>query len=189
MRRDKPYGVIDFALTGLDYDALKNRLKKTDTGITYQPPKAGGRTKPDGTELKWEVTFPMGAERGNVPFWCQDVTPRDRRVSVAEASTTHPSGVLGIAGVIVEVREGSVNRLSLATAAITDTSSRDSDRYETDVPNAVKKLSKPSIRLQKATVDASKELSLTLVLQSPEHRPQPAIQERINDGLVSIAFE
>jgi len=59
---------VDFAFTGLDYDNLVARLEKTDTGISYEKPRAGGRIKPDGAELKWEVTFPMGVDRGKQTF-------------------------------------------------------------------------------------------------------------------------
>lgn len=188
--RDKPFGVVDFALTNLDFDAVEDRLNKSHTGISYEKPKAGGRTKPDGTELKWEVTFPKGVERGNVPFWCEDVTPRDRRVPITEASTTHPSGVLGMAGLIVEVKQDRVVPLSTATAAIVNSPMSNYNLYETGAPNGVDKLNKPSIRLRGAGADASKELALTLVLQTPDHRSQQAIRERVgDDGLISIAFE
>lgn len=145
--------------------------------------------KPDGTELKWEVTFPKGIPRGNVPFWCEDVTPRDRRVPVTDASTTHPCGVLGMAGLVAEVRPDSLERLVSATAAIVNASKGSEVAYETGAPNSVDGLNKPSIRLRKASADASKDLALTLVLQTPDHHPQEAIQEHIEDGLVSIRFE
>ncbi|KAK4634081.1 hypothetical protein CLAFUW4_01415 [Fulvia fulva] len=83
---DKPYGVIDYALTTTSdhsfgaLKSIKDRLSQTDSGISYTNPQDGGRRKPDGTELKWRVTFPTGTSRGNAPFFCHDVTPRDRRV-------------------------------------------------------------------------------------------------------------
>lgn len=74
---DKPFGVVDYALTtdSLDYHGLEQRLKKSGTGITFAEPKEGGRLTPDGKQLRWKVTFPPPAERGDVPFFCEDVTP------------------------------------------------------------------------------------------------------------------
>jgi len=120
---DKPYGVVDYALTGSDVpdvDGLNERLAKNETGISYGNPVAGGRTRPDGIELKWKVTFSQGIERGNVPFWCNDVTPRDRRVPVTEDTTKHPCGALGMAAVQMEVDASWVTSLSSAVAAILD---------------------------------------------------------------------
>lgn len=55
---DKPYGVVDYALTTSDEGfgelaGIKERLSKTDTGIGYTDPKDGGRRKPNGQELQW----------------------------------------------------------------------------------------------------------------------------------------
>jgi len=94
-----------------------------------------------------------------------------------------------MAGLRLEVRQDHLERLSAATAAIVDASKEDGHRYETGAPNAVDGLNKPSIRLQAAPGDASRDLSLTLVLQTAEHGKRDPIQERIGDGLISIAFE
>ena len=189
---EKPFGVVDFALTSkepINYAAVKERLEKSGTGITYAQPKAGGRVTPDGKELKWEVTFPEGVERGNVPFFCVDVTPRERRVPVTEANTTHPSGVLGMAGMLLEVEKGNLERLSTATSAILDASKRTSNRYEIDVPSEIAEFKQPSIRLQEALPDLGKELALTLILQTLKHNPRDAIRKKLGDGIVSISFE
>lgn len=55
---DKPFGVVDFALTTTDESfgelaGIKSRLSKTGTDISYTEPKDGGRVKPDGTNLQW----------------------------------------------------------------------------------------------------------------------------------------
>lgn len=51
--------------------------------VKYLAPVEGGRTKPDGDVLQWRVTFPDSAVhgRGALPFFCEDLTPRIRRVS------------------------------------------------------------------------------------------------------------
>lgn len=50
----------------------------------FDAPNPGGRKTTDDKELRWIVTFPRleeGQKRGVRPFWCEDVTPREWRVS------------------------------------------------------------------------------------------------------------
>lgn len=185
--RDKPFGVVDFALTNLDFPALTARLAQTGTGISYDPPKAGGRTKPDGTQLEWEVTFPTGTERGSVPFWCEDVTPRERRVPVTDASTRHPSGVLGMGGVSVEVEGAKVEGLGRALGAICESGGKGGkgSDWEVGVPREVEGARKPVISLKDG---GGEEVKLTLVLQGAERSGVEAIRERIGEGIVAIDF-
>ncbi|KAF2220536.1 glyoxalase-like domain-containing protein [Elsinoe ampelina] len=95
-------GYIDWAFTSdsaEDIHEVNERINHADTGlegVKYQDPRAGGRIKPDGVEIKWKVTFPENVRRGEVPFWCHDVTPRELRVPKDEKLTSHPSGVLGV---------------------------------------------------------------------------------------------
>lgn len=96
-----------------------------------------------------------------------------------------------MAGMVVEVKaDDRRERVSKATAAIADDSKGSSDRYGLGAVNHVDGLYKPSIKLQAPRSGASRDLSLTLVLQTPDHRPQKAIQERVGEeGLISITFE
>jgi len=59
----------------------------------------GGRTRPDGVVLKWRIIFPEREHgRGAIPFFCEDVAPRDLRVpSDPPENTAHPSSAKGIA--------------------------------------------------------------------------------------------
>ncbi|GJN89814.1 hypothetical protein Rhopal_002803-T1 [Rhodotorula paludigena] len=92
----KQAGIIDFALTS---PAVLERFPSS-----YNPPVAGGRQRPDGEEVKWVVTFPKPTfERGAIPFWCHDTTPRELRVPNDAAKTTHPSGATGVAGLTVRI--------------------------------------------------------------------------------------
>jgi hypothetical protein len=114
---DKDFGFIDFALTGpnFDYAGLRTRLCQLGSllGVDYALPQDGGRKRPDGQEVRWKVTFPLSqysserqhpaSRRGEIPFWCQDETPRNLRVDIQPAYTAHPSGVLGIAQITVLV--------------------------------------------------------------------------------------
>jgi len=69
----------------------------------YKPAKAGGRlTKtPEGKEreLKWRLTQMDGRyTKGELPFFCEDLTPREWRVPVSPPSNSiHSNGVLGVA--------------------------------------------------------------------------------------------
>jgi hypothetical protein len=188
---DKPYGVVDYAFTTakLDYDGLVRRLKDAGNDVSYAEPKPGRRLRPDGQELKWEITFPTGVDRGNVPFFCTDVTPRERRVPITEENTSHPCGALGMAGMLLEIEGQRLDVLSKATAAALDQAYQSSGTYEENVPNDVPGLKKASVQLQKAAADSDKQLALTLRLQTAGHDHEEPIKQRIGDGLISITFE
>src|SRR5271154_5029213 len=79
---DKKPGIIDFAFTTDGdargyHDVLTERLAGLEGGMGYAHPVAGGRARPDGVKVEWEVMFPRGAGRGELPFFCHDVTPRE----------------------------------------------------------------------------------------------------------------
>ncbi|GAA5841065.1 hypothetical protein JCM9279_000528 [Rhodotorula babjevae] len=90
-------GIIDYALT--------SPSPPSSFPAAYDPPCAGGRTRPDGAAVEWLVTFPSHAfERGAVPFWCHDVTPRALRVPVDdEDKAAHPCGAVGVRRLEVRV--------------------------------------------------------------------------------------
>jgi hypothetical protein len=77
--------------------------------------KAGGRTKPDGTVLKWHVSDvrldkahepSFSFTGGEAPFWCFDETPRQLRVPADDkANATHACGAVGVAEVAVYVKD------------------------------------------------------------------------------------
>ena len=87
-------GLIDFALTSLPpstaqslHNDVVSRLRGSQSskelGISYTPPEAGGRSRPDGVQVKWELSrpvFPMSVNRTDFPFFCHDVTPRTIRI-------------------------------------------------------------------------------------------------------------
>lgn len=114
---------MDWALTNTteeepDVEAINSQLEALDSIARYAQPIPGGRKRPDGVDLKWKVTFPTGVERGVVPFWCHDVTEREKRVPVSDAATSHPCGALGIAGVRVAVDDGRSKAVGEAVGAI-----------------------------------------------------------------------
>ncbi|KAI0179638.1 glyoxalase-like domain-containing protein [Hypoxylon sp. FL1284] len=93
---------------------IQRKVRDARAGIAYGDLAGGGRLRPDGEVLKWEVAFPLRADgiavdRGTVPFWCLDVTPRRLRVpyEVAPGFATHPSGAVGVARIEVLAEPGS----------------------------------------------------------------------------------
>ncbi|KAH6713648.1 glyoxalase-like domain-containing protein [Leptodontidium sp. 2 PMI_412] len=140
---DRQFGIIDFAFTHSTGDAstlfseLQERLdsvkwKEGEAKVEYEPPRAGGRKRPDGIDVKWTVTWPVvstGYQRGELPFFCHDVTPRSVRVPVSEEAITHSSGVYGIKQLTIfvpESRVGPLSRAYTAIAGVPDSSSEDS---------------------------------------------------------------
>jgi len=81
------------------YQIINDRYKEA----LYKPAKPGGRlTKtPDGEErtLKWRLTTAnRDIARGELPFFCEDITPREWRVPTSPPSNAvHKNGVLGVA--------------------------------------------------------------------------------------------
>jgi len=122
----KPEGhIIDWALTGPDahgkYEEILAQLRSLEAdgeqlGVSYDPPKEGGRKRMDGKELRWYATRPRqddtvhAGSRVDVPFFCHDISDRTLRVPHTEGSTddwpqiiTHPCGATGISSVTVSV--------------------------------------------------------------------------------------
>ncbi len=105
-------------------------------GVKYVPPKAGGRKRKDGADVKWEVTRPeyhnaentpsaemYPSKRIDVPFFCHDVTPRVVRVPWDEEDLTkHPSGASGVAAVEVLVPPEKLTAYSTLYSSITGSS-------------------------------------------------------------------
>ena len=193
--QDKPYGIVDWALTSTDEEepdvkAINSRLEKKDSPARYAEPVAGGRTRSDGVDLKWKVTFPTGVERGVVPFWCHDVTEREKRVPISPEATRHASGALGVAGVRVSVDDGRVGAVRSSVQAIVG-----NDECVLGAPNAVQRLKEPWVRVQAAEAEeegSGSVLKLALVLQTAggggSNAPRD-IRQRVGDGQVDILFE
>lgn len=98
-------GWIDYAHLGLEHDVAKtinSRAEKDGSGARYQPGVDGGRETPAGKILKWRVTPPVTEHGvGRLPFFCQDVTPRDWRVPTPGS---HPSTAKGVSYIKVAAR-------------------------------------------------------------------------------------
>lgn len=121
---DREVGIIDFALSSTEdaedhFERLKERLDSSGSGLKYEPPTPGGRTRDDGQVLKWKITSPdLPLQRGEAPFFCHDVTSRELRVPFSKESTSHPSAAYGIAGLNIYVLKENVSNLSTAYSSI-----------------------------------------------------------------------
>lgn len=92
-------GLVDFALS--PDDTHKDLTAARARGLDLDGPTAGGRLRPDGVRLDWEIVRPKGRD---LPFWCGDVTPRALRVPEGD-HRRHENGVQGIALVQVTVAD------------------------------------------------------------------------------------
>jgi catechol 2,3-dioxygenase-like lactoylglutathione lyase family enzyme len=92
-------GLIDFAL--LPSDTVADVAAARARGLEIDGPNPGGRSRPDGVRLEWQMARPASPE---LPFLCGDVTPRDLRVPGSD-SWGHANGVTGLAQVSVAVRD------------------------------------------------------------------------------------
>jgi hypothetical protein len=89
-------GFADFAV--LSDDLAQDASALSD--LVAREPAEGGRTRPDGVQLGWRVSF----LRPPLPFLIEDLTPRELRVPAGEA-TRHANGATGIASLVVAARD------------------------------------------------------------------------------------
>lgn len=120
--------IIDWAYT-LEHEAgfaaVQQRVARSQSGLEYSDPSRGGRTKPDGTAIKWAVAAAQcsdgsPARPGSIPFWCLDRTSRSLRVPYQQDRwlTQHACGARGVSSVAIYVPEHEVLALSQAYDAI-----------------------------------------------------------------------
>lgn len=104
-------GFVDFAL--LPENTERDLAAACDRGLELDGPIAGGRLRPDGARLDWQIVRP---KTNDLPFWCGDVTLRSLRVPEGEMRV-HANGVLGIASVRIAVRDVAVSAARYAALA------------------------------------------------------------------------
>ncbi|KAF2720046.1 hypothetical protein K431DRAFT_286198 [Polychaeton citri CBS 116435] len=194
---DKPFGIVDFALTSpnvndFDVDALNARIEKAGSVVRYQQPIKGGRTRPDGVEMEWKVTFPVtnteGVQRGVVPFFCHDLTPRERRVPASKESTTHPSEAVGVAGIRITLKNAEkVEELRRAATGITGVDGSHVGR-PVDSGGSSGNSVRPHIEfVEDDTLQVPFRLSL--IVELPSGTKREAIDQKIENGFVRIDFK
>ena len=66
-------------------EIINKRLESAGSAYRYQDPVRGGRTRPDGTQMEWELVKPTAWEKQvdgmGRPFFCGDITAREIRAS------------------------------------------------------------------------------------------------------------
>ncbi|KAJ5637551.1 hypothetical protein N7490_007430 [Penicillium lividum] len=125
---EKEGTIIDWAFTlpsEGDFSTIQDRVQDAAAGVSYTNPISGGRTKPDGTVLKWAIGAPIDdqgnlVDPGLMPFWCLDRTPRADRVPYETQAhlTRHPNGVRGVSSVLIRAPEDGDVKLEGAYDAI-----------------------------------------------------------------------
>lgn len=115
----KSEGLIDFAISTLppvsandSYERVIKALASAGSPLNaiYIAPQDGGRTRPDGVEVRWQVTAPASlsdlgdVRRTDIPFFCHDITPHHLRIPYDQnVITSHKCGAIGSARVEVLV--------------------------------------------------------------------------------------
>lgn len=92
-------GFVDFALLPSSVGAVV--ADAASRGLAYTGPHDGGRLRPDGERLVWQMGLPPAPE---LPFLCGDVTPRALRVPEGDVRQ-HANGATGVACVTVAVAD------------------------------------------------------------------------------------
>ena len=92
-------GFVDFALLPGSVGEVVAAARQR--GLNYQGPIDGGRVRPDGERLVWQIGTPPSPD---LPFLCGDVTPRRLRVSEG-AVRVHANGVRGVASISLRVAD------------------------------------------------------------------------------------
>ncbi|KAK3369783.1 glyoxalase [Lasiosphaeria ovina] len=121
--------VVDWALTLLERDGeqksqperffpeIQASVNAAQTHFSFADPVGGGRTAPDGTELRWAISAPRTSssqhgvsggtvhlDEGELPFWCLDRTLRRLRVPhLTPEKVNHACLATGVAGISVRV--------------------------------------------------------------------------------------
>jgi catechol 2,3-dioxygenase-like lactoylglutathione lyase family enzyme len=92
-------GLVDFALLpdAIEEDIAAARAR----GVDYKGPTPGGRLRPDGERVEWQIGEPPTPD---LPFLCADVTARELRVPPGD-SREHANGATGIAELTIAVHD------------------------------------------------------------------------------------
>jgi catechol 2,3-dioxygenase-like lactoylglutathione lyase family enzyme len=152
-------GLVDFALvpddTQTDLAAARAR------GLSLNGPTAGGRLRPDGVRLDWQIVRP---DTRDLPFWCGDVTPRELRVPPGE-HRQHANGVEGIAVVCVDVADVAVSAGRYRALVGPDAVSRSGERVRIAIGASIIELVGPDQGETQSRLRARGEGASSVVLR------------------------
>lgn len=91
-------GFTGYALMSDDLQAEIVALR--ERGIQASDTRAGSRKRPDGQELRWQMSM---LDDGRIPFLIQDETPRLLRVPAEGKAIQHSNGAAGIAELRIQM--------------------------------------------------------------------------------------
>ncbi|MCA1716126.1 MAG: VOC family protein [Actinobacteria bacterium] len=106
-------GLVDYCAASDDLAADARRL--AEAGFGLDGPDAGGRSLPDGTEIRWKSAR-IRQEGRVLPFLIEDETPRRLRVPGGPFAE-HPNGATGISRLLISARNLAESRRALAALA------------------------------------------------------------------------
>ncbi len=113
------FGSFWFFVTDVDAEVARVRA----AGVALEDPRAGGRLRPDGYEIKWRLAVPA-ADHLHVPALIEDVTPRAER---APPFSGHANGAERVAAFSLAVPDLArvrdfYSRLGVPAAKMSETS-------------------------------------------------------------------
>ena len=166
-------GFVDFALLP---DSVGTAIAGAgERGLAYDGPIDGGRLRPDGERLRWQLGTPPTRD---LPFLCGDITPRGLRVREGEVRI-HPNGARGIAALTVAVAD-------LAASL---------DRWRALLgpqwPSDARAATLPGVGLTLAVLALGAAV-VTLVAAGPDPDEGVALRERLanhGEGLIGIGLQ
>jgi hypothetical protein len=106
-------GLVDYCAASDDLPADARRL--VEAGFGLDGPDAGGRTLPDGTQIRWKSAR-IQQEGRVLPFLIEDETPRHLRVP-SGPSAEHPNGATGVSRLLISARNLAESWRAFATLA------------------------------------------------------------------------
>jgi catechol 2,3-dioxygenase-like lactoylglutathione lyase family enzyme len=118
-------GFGGYAMCASDLQAEVDRMQARGLSVNLRPPN--GRARPDGQQLRWRSAMFEGTM---TPFFIQDDTPRNLRVTDDSAQTLQPNGVTGVAGIMVA--SNNLNNEIVRYSAILDAPPQQQDATTAD---------------------------------------------------------
>lgn len=167
-------GFVDFAL--LPDDTMRDLVAVRARGLDLVGPIDGGRLRPDGARLDWQIVRPQTTD---LPFWCGDVTPRHLRVPEGDMRV-HANGVTGISNVQIAVRDVEVSAARYEALAGVGAVSRHAANVRIALGGTTIELTGDA-----AYCEQRAEGPVSLVLRGPSHATLDVT--RTHGGIISIA--
>ncbi|KAI0781472.1 glyoxalase-like domain-containing protein [Trametes elegans] len=129
----KPPGWIDYAFLGNAgtpsiAHTINSRADADGSGARYAQEVRGGRKREDGKVLEWLISATAeDGERGKLPFFCGDLTPREWRVPLEPHSNTeHANTAKGVSHVRLLAAADELDALTKKLTSVVGASPRES---------------------------------------------------------------